>query len=119
VVEETALPPTPSPSFTEMQDRAKEAPIDNDNSDSAEDLFFAGIASKGSGSHTVPNSLPEAFDGPDADQWRAALQEELQNLLDNNVYKIVQIPDGVKPITSKPVMRIKFDKNRNIERFKL
>jgi hypothetical protein len=116
VTSEETLPP-PSSTFTEMQDRAKEAPIDDDSS--AEDLFFAGIASKGSGSHSVPNSLPEAFDGPDAEQWHAALQEELQNLLDNNVYEIVPIPEGVKPITSKPVMQIKFDQNGDIKCFKL
>jgi len=45
--------------------------------------------------------------------------EEIQNLDDNDVYETVPIPEGVKPISTKPVMRIKLDKNGNIERFKL
>lgn len=67
----------------------------------------------------APEDLSEAFRGPDAEKWRAALNEELNNLKQNNVHEVVEIPDSVKPITSKPVMKIKLDKDGNIERFKL
>ena len=45
--------------------------------------------------------------------------EEIKILNDNDVYETVPIPEGVKPISTKPVMRIKLNKNGNIEHFKL
>ena len=35
------------------------------------------------------------------------------------MYEEVPIPNGVNPITSKPVMRVKFDADGNLERYKL
>ena len=35
------------------------------------------------------------------------------------MYETVRIPDGVKPITSKPVFRIKLDQHGEVERYKL
>ncbi|KZV78050.1 hypothetical protein EXIGLDRAFT_576098, partial [Exidia glandulosa HHB12029] len=83
------------------------------------DDFFAGAANSSPCPHDVPRSIPEAQRGTDAHLWEAALQEELDALRANDVYKEVPIPAGVKPVTSKPVMCIKFDADGNIERFKL
>jgi hypothetical protein len=47
------------------------------------------------------------------------MMEEIKNLDDNDIYETVPTPDGIKPISTKPVMRIKLDKNGNIECFKL
>jgi hypothetical protein len=47
------------------------------------------------------------------------MMEEIKNLDDNNVYKTVPIPDSIKPITTKPVMKIKHEKNGNIKHFKI
>lgn len=66
-----------------------------------------------------PKDLNKAFHRPDAVKWWAALSEELKGLEDNNVYEVVEILNGVRPITSKPVMKIKLDKNGDIEHFKL
>jgi hypothetical protein len=43
----------------------------------------------------VPDTIWEAFNGPDSPQWQGALQEELQSLIDNNVYEVVPMPVGV------------------------
>ncbi len=85
-----------------------------------EDLeaLFAGVASENSNDN-LPPSLKEALEGPNGDKWRAALDEEIASLVANKVYNVVKIPKGVKPITSKAVMRLKFDKNGNIERWKI
>lgn len=85
----------------------------------ADEVFFAGISSTGPRNHELPSTLREAFSTPEGEHWRAALEEELQNLRDNCVYETVPIPSGVKPITSKPVLRVKFDKNGGIERYKI
>ena len=51
--------------------------------------------------------------------WKSAVEEELQSLNSNHVYKTVLIPEGITPITSKPVFRIKWDQHGNVERYKV
>lgn len=82
-------------------------------------MYFAGISQNGPASTPTPRNAKEALDGPDKQHWEAALQEEVQNLIDNNVYEVVPIPKGVKPITSKMVFRVKYDTNGNVERHKI
>ena len=47
------------------------------------------------------------------------MQEELQSLIDNNVFEVVPNPKGVKPITSKLVFQVKYDANGNVKRYKI
>jgi hypothetical protein len=67
----------------------------------------------------VPLTLAEALSGPDAEHWWGALNAELNSLAENEVYEVVKIPEGIKPISSKPVLKIKTDASGNIERFKI
>ena len=87
------------------------------------EAMFAFLASTGvslsPNGIATPETLQEAYAGAQSSQWRKAMMEEIKNLDDNDVYETVPTPDGVKPISTKPVMRIKLDKNGNIERFKL
>ena len=66
-----------------------------------------------------PASWQEAMDGPNAEQWREGLNEELAGFQENNVYEIVPVPDGVKPIKSKVVPKVKIDEKGNIARYKV
>jgi len=66
-----------------------------------------------------PEMLQEAYEGAQALHWQKVMMEEIQNIDNNDVYETVPIPKGVKPISMKPVMRIKLNKNGNIECFKL
>jgi hypothetical protein len=99
--------------------------LDNDlNGDiDVTEAMFAFLASTGislsPNGISTPETLQEAYAGAQSSQWRKAMMEEIKNLDDNDVYETVPTPDGVKPISTKPVMRIKLDKNGNIERFKL
>lgn len=81
--------------------------------------FFAGMANDSLKPHHIPRSMREARASADAAKWEAALEEELQALRDNDVYEEVPVPAGVKPITSKPVMRVKYDADGKLERYKL
>jgi hypothetical protein len=47
------------------------------------------------------------------------LSEELQNLIENDVYDVIPIPEGVAPIMSKPVFQLKLDQNGNVEHYKM
>jgi hypothetical protein len=104
-------------------DENKAAENDDDSeSGAAFEYDFAGMASDDTGpsrSYPLPANLREALNGPDADQWQEALAKELGEFDANEVYEEVPIPHGVKPITSKPVFRVKLDQNGNIERFKI
>jgi hypothetical protein len=84
-----------------------------------DDAFFAGAANSGPSEIPTPSTLAEAFSGPNEHRWRGAFAEEMQNLVDNNVYEVVPTPAGMKPISTKPVMRIKLDSKGNVERYKL
>ena len=47
------------------------------------------------------------------------MEDKLLSLNSNHVYETVPIPEGVTPITSKPVFQIKHDHNGKVERYKL
>ncbi|KIK73929.1 hypothetical protein PAXRUDRAFT_55375, partial [Paxillus rubicundulus Ve08.2h10] len=66
----------------------------------------------------LPGTIWEAYAGPDTDHWKSAIEEELINLNSNHVYKTVPILEGITPITSKPIFRIKRDHTGNVECYK-
>ncbi|KAF8132647.1 hypothetical protein K438DRAFT_1457963, partial [Mycena galopus ATCC 62051] len=84
-----------------------------------DDVFFAGIVNSGPSERQTPSTLAEAFSGPDMHHWQGAFTEEMQNLVDNDVYEVVPTPRGIKPISTKPVMLVKLDSKGGIERYKL
>ena len=47
------------------------------------------------------------------------MEEELLSLNLNHVYETVPIPAGVTPITSKPVVQIKYNQTGKVERYKV
>ena len=71
-----------------------------------EDFIFAGSANSTS-DESLPKTLKEAYSRPEAKLWKSAVEEELLSLNSNHVYETVLIPEGVTPITSKPVFHIK------------
>jgi hypothetical protein len=75
-----------------------------------EDLFnyFAYTTTKDRPSeHTLPRTIPEALSGDNAAEWAASIERELKGFRDNDVYDEVPIPEGVKPLPSKPVFKVK------------
>jgi Reverse transcriptase (RNA-dependent DNA polymerase) len=92
----------------------------NEPQDEWEDhIHFARLSSEGPSNENLPENLQDAYSRPDRDKWRATMHEELENLQTNHIYKEVPIPEGAKPITSKAAFCIKFDRNRNITRYKI
>ena len=73
---------------------------------SIEDFIFAGSTNSTS-DKLPPNTFREAYSEANAEFWKSAVEEELQSLNFNHVYKTVLIPDGTTLITFKPVSRIK------------
>jgi hypothetical protein len=102
------------------EDGNKPEPDAKEPEDEWEDhIHFAGLSSENPTNDNLPESLQDAYNRPDGDKWRTAMEEELENLRSNDVYEEVPVPDGVRPITSKAAFRIKFDGNGNITRYKI
>ncbi|GAX85117.1 hypothetical protein CEUSTIGMA_g12537.t1 [Chlamydomonas eustigma] len=65
------------------------------------------------------DTLTEAMDRPQAEEWRLAIMtEEMASLMKNGTWKLVNCPLGVPPVPVKWVFKVKRDSSGNIERFK-
>lgn len=56
--------------------------------------------------YTTPCSFQEAVTGPQATQWKQAIQDELQALRQNETWKVVERQHGMKTIDSKWVFKL-------------
>ncbi|KAL0324959.1 UNVERIFIED_CONTAM: hypothetical protein Sradi_5065200, partial [Sesamum radiatum] len=45
-----------------------------------------------------PLSLKEAFSSPDAIFWKEAVNDEMESLVSNKIWKLVDLPPGCKTI---------------------
>jgi transposase InsO family protein len=65
-----------------------------------------------------PDTITEAMDSPQAEEWKLAMTEEMASLMKNGTWKLVDCPLGVTPVPVKWVFKVKRDSSGNIERFK-
>lgn len=65
-----------------------------------------------------PGSMDEAMSGDNAKEWRAAADSEYESLLENETWKLVELPPDRKPIPCKWVFKVKIGSEGQIERFK-
>ena len=50
--------------------------------------------------------------------WINAMKDEMKSMKDNNVWDLVELSEGVKPISCKWIFKMKMDSKGNIERYK-
>lgn len=65
-----------------------------------------------------PRSYAEAMQSKESKQWLAAMKEELASFNENETWKLVDRPAGVKVVKNRWVFREKFSSNGNNPRFK-
>jgi transposase InsO family protein len=65
-----------------------------------------------------PSTYKEAVQSSFADKWKAAIQDEISSLLENNTWSVVDLPPGRSTIKSKWVFKLKHDSQGQIARFK-
>jgi Reverse transcriptase (RNA-dependent DNA polymerase) len=63
-------------------------------------------------------SYQEAINGPDKAEWIKATRAEIDSIVQNNTWKLVQLPPGRKPIGVKWVLTVKRDAKGKITKHK-
>jgi hypothetical protein len=65
-----------------------------------------------------PQIVEEALNGQNAKKWEMAMQEEYDSFVVNNIWSLVPLPEGRKPISCKWVFKIKHGVHGEVERYK-
>lgn len=66
----------------------------------------------------VPGSFKETISGPDANNWKGAIQEELEAHQKNGTWSIIQAEEGQRLIDSRWVFRLIQNSSGEIRRYK-
>ena len=70
------------------------------------------------GEEVDPTTYREALSSDKANEWLIAMKDEMQSMLDNDVWELVDLPKGYKPIGCKWAYKTKRDNKGNVERYK-
>ncbi|KAH9794216.1 Receptor-like serine/threonine-protein kinase [Citrus sinensis] len=65
-----------------------------------------------------PKTFSEAMSSRDASFWREAVNDEMDSIMSNQTWVLVDLPSGSKPISSKWVFRIKYNSDGSLQTFK-
>ena len=65
-----------------------------------------------------PKTFEEAMTSKDSTFWKEAVNDEIDSILSNNTWVLVDQPTGLKPIGCKWVFRRKYNTNGSIQTFK-
>ena len=65
-----------------------------------------------------PQTYAEALQSPNAEQWTAAMNEEMASLQENKTWSLEERPTDAQLISAKWVFKVKMDAQGNVERFK-
>ena len=60
----------------------------------------------------------EAISSDQSSEWNKAMIDELESMKKNDIWDLVELPNGVKPVGCKWVFKTKLDPNGNVERYK-
>jgi hypothetical protein len=66
----------------------------------------------------TPTTIEHVYSSPDADLWKEAVWSEMDSIMSNGTWEVVDRPYGCKPIGCKWVFKKKFRPDGTIERYK-
>ena len=81
-------------------------------------VTFITEAEMDAGKSNDPTSYNEAINSDQSSEWNKAMIDELDSMKKNDVWDLVELPNGAKPVGCKWVFKTKLDPNGNVERFK-
>lgn len=67
---------------------------------------------------SLPTTVEEARAAPDAEHWETAMKDELESLIKNDTWTLVERPSDRKPIKNKWVFRVKTKPEGTIDKYK-
>ncbi|KAK8705299.1 hypothetical protein V6N13_048903 [Hibiscus sabdariffa] len=65
-----------------------------------------------------PKTFQEAVSSLDSEKWLEAMRSEMDSMLENQVWTLVEPPEGIKPIGCKWVFKKKTDMDGNVQTYK-
>ena len=65
-----------------------------------------------------PTNYSEAMVGSDSESWLGAMRSELKSMDENQVWNLVDLPDGARPVECKWVFKKKTDMDGNVSVYK-
>ncbi|KAK8632991.1 hypothetical protein V6N13_013846 [Hibiscus sabdariffa] len=65
-----------------------------------------------------PKTYQEAVSSPDSEKWLEAMRSEMDSMSNNQVWTLVEPPEGIKPIWCKWVFKKKTDMDGNVQTYK-
>ncbi|KAK8562295.1 hypothetical protein V6N12_010379 [Hibiscus sabdariffa] len=68
--------------------------------------------------HDEPKTYQEVVSSPDSEKWLEAMRSEMDSMSDNQVWTLVEPPEGIKPIGCKWVFKKKTDMDGNVQIYK-
>jgi hypothetical protein len=66
----------------------------------------------------TPTTIAEAYSSLDADLWKEAVQSEMDSIMSNGTWEVVDRPYGCKPVGCKWVFKKKLRSDGTIEKYK-
>nr|ABA95374.1 retrotransposon protein, putative, Ty1-copia subclass [Oryza sativa Japonica Group] len=66
----------------------------------------------------TPRTIEEAYSSPDADYWKEAVRSEMDSIMSNGTWEVVERPYGCKPVGCKWVFKKKLRPDGTIEKYK-
>jgi hypothetical protein len=67
----------------------------------------------------TPKTIAEAFASPDAGDWKEAVRSEMDSILSNGTWELVDQPYGCKPVGCKWVFKKKLRPDGTIDKYKV
>ncbi|KAK8701481.1 hypothetical protein V6N13_019868 [Hibiscus sabdariffa] len=67
--------------------------------------------------HDEPKTYQEVVSSPDSEKWLEAMRSEMDSMSDNQVWTLVEPPEGIKPIGCKWVFKKKTDMDGNLQTY--
>jgi len=65
-----------------------------------------------------PQSFKEAMSGPEAPLWKEAINSEVESILQNHTWELVDLPPGCKPLGYKWIFKRKMKADGTIDKYK-
>ena len=66
----------------------------------------------------IPKNLKEALTSPDAIFWKEVVNDEMESLISNRTWKLVDLPLGCKTIGCKWILRKKLKPDGSTDKLK-